>query len=63
MFVYSRRKMRIVYSTEFLLSVGCTDRCKKLPPGFDASLLRSFFLSFCLVVYLLVCPLSAVGFM
>lgn len=39
--------MRIVYSREFLLSVGDTEHCKKLPPGFDASLLRSF----CPVVY------------
>lgn len=42
--------MRIVYSTEFLLSVGDTDRCKKLPPGFDAALLRSFFLPCCISV-------------
>ncbi|KAL5224643.1 hypothetical protein ABZP36_011282 [Zizania latifolia] len=34
-----KRKMRIAYSTEFLLSVGESERCKNLPLGFDASLL------------------------
>ncbi|KAG8094145.1 hypothetical protein GUJ93_ZPchr0012g21204 [Zizania palustris] len=32
-------KMRIRYSTEFLLSIGESERCKNLPLGFDASLL------------------------
>ncbi|XP_006655685.1 uncharacterized protein LOC102721280 [Oryza brachyantha] len=34
-----KRKMRITYSMEFLLSVGDSENCKKLPEGFDASLL------------------------
>lgn len=31
---------RITYSTEFLLSVGGSDHCKKLPVGIDATVLR-----------------------
>ncbi|KAF0911679.1 hypothetical protein E2562_011680 [Oryza meyeriana var. granulata] len=34
-----QRKMRISYSRDFLLSVGASERCKKLPQSFDASLL------------------------
>ncbi|KAJ1258369.1 hypothetical protein BS78_10G070100 [Paspalum vaginatum] len=30
---------RIVYSRDFLLTIGESEHCKKLPPGFDASLL------------------------
>ncbi|XP_062227832.1 uncharacterized protein LOC133926089 isoform X2 [Phragmites australis] len=33
------KKMRIVYSRDFLLSFGELEHCKKLPPGFDTALL------------------------
>ncbi|KAG8069522.1 hypothetical protein GUJ93_ZPchr0006g45848 [Zizania palustris] len=34
-----KRKMRISYSREFMLLVGESEHCKKLPLGFDSSLL------------------------
>lgn len=33
------RNMRVLYSRELLISIGASERCKNLPPGFDASVL------------------------
>ncbi|XP_039008320.1 uncharacterized protein LOC120136328 [Hibiscus syriacus] len=37
-----RKKYRISYTREFLLSLSELDVCKKLPPGFDKSILSDF---------------------
>jgi hypothetical protein len=47
------RKMRVVYSREFLISIGESERCKNLPPGVDLSLLKYVFPFVSLVCMLL----------
>jgi hypothetical protein len=49
LYIHGRMKTRIVYSREFLLSLGELEHCKKLPPDFDAALLRSFLPCFLLL--------------
>jgi hypothetical protein len=50
--LYGRKKMRIVYSRDFLLSFGELEHCKKLPPGFDTALLRSSHATCCVLIRL-----------